>query len=67
MLTINILNGLEMNRVIDFREGDVLGIKYYFRCLGLAEFNDYMNFLHDCYKFDELNFDSSYSGAWIKN
>ena len=56
-----------MNRVIDFREGDVLGIKYYFRCLGLAEFNDYMNFLHDCYKFDELNFDSSYSGAWIKN
>jgi hypothetical protein len=35
--------------------------------MGEASFGDYMNFLHDCYKFDEINVELAYAGAWIKN
>jgi hypothetical protein len=35
------------------------------KSLGAASFQDYMSFLHDCYKFDEINLDVNYTGAWV--
>jgi hypothetical protein len=49
-----------------FREGDILNVHYSFVPLGEADFKDYMNFLHDCYKHEDINLDLTYSGAWLK-
>lgn len=61
------MNDVPYNYPIEFRKGDVLGVKYKIRCLGEPDFGDYMNFLHDCYKHEEINIDINYSGGWIKN
>ena len=52
---------------IPFRKGDSLNVSYLLRSLGNAVYSDYMNFLHDCYKFEEINLELNYAGAWIKN
>lgn len=49
-----------------FREGDLLNIEYNLIKLGEADFKDYMNFLHDCYKHEDINLELTYAGAWLK-
>ena len=53
------------NEIYDFQPDDQLSVKYKFYKRGLAEFNDYMSFLHDSYKFDSVNLDVNYAGIWI--
>jgi len=50
----------------ELTKGDQIEIKYRFEDKGKAQFHDYMNFLHEAYKFDALNLDLSYIGAWIR-
>ena len=40
-------------------------VKYKFNKLGEADFDDYMSFLHDSYKFDSVNLDINYAGIWV--
>lgn len=60
------INGIEYCYPIIFRKNDLISIKYKLRSLGQADFGDYMNFLHDCYKHEEINIEINYSGAWQK-
>jgi hypothetical protein len=46
--------------------GDLIDVKYKFKRIGKANFADYMNFLHEAYKFDTVNLDLTYSGVWLK-
>ncbi|CAD8078816.1 unnamed protein product [Paramecium sonneborni] len=60
------INGVEYSYPTIFRKNDLISIKYKLRSLGQADFGDYMNFLHDCYKHEEINIEINYSGAWQK-
>lgn len=33
---------------------------------GSPTFQDYMDFLHEAFKFENTNFDMMYTGAWIR-
>ncbi|KAL4427251.1 hypothetical protein ABPG74_011487 [Tetrahymena malaccensis] len=46
--------------------GDQIEVKYKFKKIGKPAFLDYMNFLHEAYKFETMNLDLSYIGAWVK-
>lgn len=46
--------------------GDQIEVKYKFKKIGKPLFLDYMNFLHEAYKFETINLDFSYIGAWMK-
>ncbi|CAD8073787.1 unnamed protein product [Paramecium sonneborni] len=59
-------NGVEYTYPTIFRKNDLISIQYKLRSLGQADFGDYMNFLHDCYKHEEINIEINYSGAWQK-
>ncbi|CAD8160904.1 unnamed protein product [Paramecium pentaurelia] len=61
------INGIEYCYPTIFRKNDLISIKYKLRSLGQADFGDYMNFLHDCYKHEEINIEINYSGAWQKS
>ncbi|CAK72001.1 unnamed protein product (macronuclear) [Paramecium tetraurelia] len=61
------INGVEYCYPTIFRKNDLISIKYKLRSLGQADFGDYMNFLHDCYKHEEINIEINYSGAWQKS
>lgn len=50
----------------ELSRGDQIEIKYKFNGLGKPTFSDYMNFLHEAYKFEALNIDLTYVGAWVK-
>lgn len=50
----------------ELSRGDQIEIKYKFNGLGQPTFTDYMNFLHEAYKFEALNIDLTYVGAWVK-
>ncbi|EGR34709.1 mitochondrial mRNA processing protein, putative [Ichthyophthirius multifiliis] len=61
------INGIQAKSNNYFLQmGDLIDVKYKFKKIGKASFNDYMNFLHDAYKFDTINLDLSYSGVWLK-
>ena len=60
------INGIEYVNPVSFRKTDLISIKYKLRCIGEADFGDYMNFLHDCYKHEEVNVEVNYSGAWYR-
>lgn len=49
-----------------FMAGDQIEVKYKFKKIGKPFFIDYMNFLHEAYKFDTMNIDFSYAGTWVK-
>lgn len=46
--------------------GDQIEVKYKFKKIGKPTFIDYMNFLHEAYKFETVNLDLSYIGAWLR-
>jgi hypothetical protein len=61
------INGIQLKSSnFSLMPGDQIEVKYKFKNLGKPNFIDYMNFLHEAYKFDTLNLDLSYSGAWLK-
>jgi len=61
------INGVEgKSSHFSLMPGDQIEVKYKFKNLGKPNFIDYMNFLHEAYKFDTMNLDLSYSGAWLK-
>jgi hypothetical protein len=61
------INGtLQRSSLFNFSHGDQIEIKYKYYKMGQPQFIDYMNFLHEAYKFETINLDLSYAGAWVK-
>ncbi len=66
MSLFTFINGIYLNNEIyDFQDDDQLSVRYRFNKLGQADFDDYMNFLHEAYKFETLNYDINYAGIWV--
>ncbi|KRX00122.1 hypothetical protein PPERSA_10621 [Pseudocohnilembus persalinus] len=62
------INGvLQRSNNFNLNEYDQIDVEYKFKKLGKAGFLDYMNFLHEAYKFETINLDLNYVGAWVKN
>lgn len=58
MILFTYLNGVYVgNSQFNVNKGDQIDVKYNFNKLGKPTFLDYMNFLHEAYKFDTLNVD----------
>ena len=58
-------NGIPIDRSpVLFEEGDNLDIKMGIQRCGLVDFNEYMQFLHEAYKVQNLNIENDYSGTW---
>ena len=47
-----------------FEEGDDLDVKYSIQRQGAVDFNEYMQFLHEAYKVQNINIDNDYHGIW---
>ena len=47
-----------------FEEGDNLDVKMNIQRIGLVDFNEYMQFLHEAYKVQNLNLHNEYGGTW---
>lgn len=47
-----------------FEKGDNYHVKYDLKYLGRVDFNEYMNFLHEAYYYEEINMENQYNGIW---
>lgn len=57
-------NGISVSSPILFEEGDDLEVKYCIQRAGHVSYNEYMQFLHEAYKSDQVNIDNTYTGLW---
>jgi len=62
---VPIHNGIPIDHSpILFEEGDDLDVKMSIQKVGLVSFNEYMQFLHEAYKVNNINIDNEYAGTW---
>lgn len=47
-----------------FEEGDNLDVKMSIQRAGQVDFNEYMQFLHEAYKVQNINVENEYTGTW---
>ena len=58
-------NGMSIEQSpILFEEGDDLTVKMAIQRMGPVSFQDYMQFLHESYKAQQMNIENEYSGTW---
>jgi hypothetical protein len=58
-------NGIPIDHSpILFEEGDNLDVKMSIQKVGNVGFNEYMQFLHEAYKVQNINIDNEYAGTW---
>ena len=58
-------NGVAVNdSPVLFEEGDNLDVKMAIQRVGPVGFNEYMQFLHEAYKVQNINIDNEYTGSW---
>lgn len=51
-------------RNVNFNKHDSLEVKYKFKDAGLIKKNEYMDFLHNAHKFDEMLISSQSANVW---
>jgi hypothetical protein len=58
-------NGIPIDESpILFEQGDNLDLKMSIQRVGQVDFGEYMQFLHEAYKVQNLNIENNYSGTW---